>query len=78
VKRVTKFETTDGQMFDSEREARGHELKLEAKAAIEALAEPAIKTGRIDSFLTLVLNDPTAYRDILTSLIRKQGTKAAA
>ena len=78
MKSVRKFQTEDGQLFDNQPEARAHEAKLKAAKAIRAEYDAIFKTGRVDSLLTVMLEEPKVIRDILSSLIRSLPTTPAS
>ena len=71
LKRIAKFQTEDGREFNTEAEARIHLNQLEARQAIIDAIQPAFNTGRAESMMIAILNDPKPVRDALNTLIRK-------
>ena len=79
IVRVSKYQTSDGKLFDDDVQARHHENTLEASKELEAILKPSINTGRLDAILKHLLYDEENVRAILLRYHKRlpKGVKAA-
>jgi len=75
MKRVSKFESDDGQLFDTENEARINDLKVKLNEKVNFLLGPAIKTGRSEAVIVSLIANAPEVRDVLSEYIRKMPKK---
>jgi hypothetical protein len=71
IRRVAKFETSDGKMFDIETEAVAHEAQYVAIKQLAELLTVSIKTGRVESVIKHVVVESEKVRDILAKYARR-------
>ena len=73
MKRVSKYQSNDGQLFDSQAEAKQHELGNELEATLRDICSGTILTdGR--SLIHSIVNVPgraKEVRDALNAYLRK-------
>lgn len=69
--RITKFQAEDGTEFDTETDARRHNLAGEFSEKLDEVLHSALSTGRADSGVKALLANATEVRDILNGYIRR-------
>lgn len=76
IKRVAKYQTSDGKLLDSEVEAREHENGLTALKELNNLLRSSITTGRADAVIRHLLLEEVSVREILYRYHRRIPQKA--
>jgi hypothetical protein len=72
ISRVTKFRTSDNQEFNTEAEAKKHELDAKTINELSKLLEGSIRTGRMEAVLKEILLEQSAVRNLLVGYNKKQ------
>lgn len=67
LKKVTKFETSDGKLFDDPNDAKTHEAGLELGKQLRAILAESIRTGRPDAVVGQLVMEATAVTQALIS-----------
>jgi hypothetical protein len=65
IKRVSRFQASDGKLFDHEYEARDYENRMVALNELVALLKESASTGRADAVLRHIVEESSAVRAIL-------------
>ena len=76
IQKVSKFKTSDGQLFDNQTAARQHEAGLDAMTKLRETLNGTLQTGRPDAVLKHLLAEADAVCKVLQSY-RKKTAKAA-
>jgi len=76
MKRVCRYETDDGQTFDTKEEAKSHEVVVETQVALIRLVQPAYNADRAAAVITSVVDNAREVRDLLTRHLSRQPKKA--
>jgi len=72
IKRIAKYQTGDGKEFNTEVEARQHEIEQDAYKELNVLLRSSLGTGRPDSVLRHILAEQQAVRAILVKFQQRQ------
>jgi exopolysaccharide biosynthesis protein len=72
IKRVSKFQTSDGKLFDVEAEAKSHESKATAFQELSALLVVSMQTNRVDAVVRHIIEDDIEVRSILSRYHKRQ------
>ena len=64
IKRVSKFQTSDNRLWNTEFEAKEHENLITAMTELTELLV-SIKTGKVEAILREMVLEQAAVRDIL-------------
>jgi hypothetical protein len=67
MKKVTKFQTSDDQLFDDENDAKTHELRLEFSKKLRETLATSIRTNRVDAVIGELLEEHSAIGTLLTN-----------
>lgn len=82
MKRVSKFQTEDGTLFDNEADAKLYELKMSTLKKLGHVLLSSMRTGRPDAVIRHILEEHGAVGKLLTEyrkrLPREQPARAAA
>lgn len=71
IKKLSKYQTSDGQMFDDKEAAQSHENELHAMGELSRLLAVSIRTGRADSILREMLMEAPMVQAILRGYIKR-------
>lgn len=66
IKTAQVFITEDNHRFDNREAAMTHEVKTEARKALQSILAISMKSGRPDSILQELLLESQAISDVLT------------
>ena len=72
IKKESKFETSDGQLWDDQTRAKEHENELHAYGELSRLLQPSIVTNRVESVIRHILAEEDMVRAILVSYHKRQ------
>jgi len=72
MKRICRYQCTDGQEFEDLEEAKSHEIFLETQMELTTELLSAIRTGRVESVIDLMIAHAPKVRDILNRHLRRQ------
>ena len=80
VQKVSKYQTSDGKLWDDEGEARKHENYINALSDLNDLLKSSVSTGRLDAVLKHLLLEEELVRDVLVRYHKRlpKTEKAAA
>lgn len=71
MKIVKKYQTDDGQVFDSQEDAAKHEREVALREEIKKIVLPAYNADRAESVVRSIVSNAVAVRDALNAYIRR-------
>jgi hypothetical protein len=75
IKRVSKFQTSDGHLFDDEVAAKQHDLEVETYNALYNVLKNSVNTGRLEAVLKHLMVVEEPVREILVRYHRRHNFK---
>ena len=72
MKRICRYQTSDGQEFENLEDARVHEILLETLGELVAEIQPAYNTDRAEAVVKSIISHAKEIRDILNKHLRRQ------
>lgn len=72
IQQVTKFQTSDGKMWDDKSQAKSHENELHAAAELRRLLASSVSTGRVEAILGEILVEAPMVMAILKGFVKRQ------
>ena len=78
VKRVSRFETTDGKLFDDEVKAKVHELEIEIEEELASELTVSMATHRPEAIVAAIVsvNHAKKVRDIINKYLSRLPKKS--
>ena len=65
LKKVTKYETSDGRLFDDANDAKTHEAGLEAAKQLRAVLQESLRTGRVEAVIGQLVIEANSISQVL-------------
>ena len=75
MKRICRYQCADGQEFEDQEEAKSHEIFLETEAELNEELMSAIRAGRVEAVIHLMIVHALPVRNILNRHLRRQPKK---
>jgi len=72
MKRICRYQTSDGEEFEDHEEAKAHEIVLETLGELVTEIQVAYNTDRAEAVVKSIISHAKEIRDILNKHLRRQ------